>query len=592
MSFYSASVSTTLSSQSIKSINHLDSVRKELDKSLQRLGTGYKFSSAADDPAATTEFSRISAEIYGLQAAIENNQVSFQELTVVDKAQESILKTLVDIRSYVQEALSTNSASTQQILTTEVSGAINGIDSYARGVTLANKYVLAGDGQFDLTDAENLVNTDNSYIRYARKDARLSMSFKGADAAEQATISGTLNIPTAPAPDSQFKITTDSGTATITIAADTLTEDALAQMNFELGKVGAHADLSDDLTKIFFSTDKYSSDATIAFTHVAGTNIVSAWDTATNDVGKTGKIVINGTEYDIAGSHTNEAPERAEIKEAYNTTGVAVNITANSATNGTLTYAHGGGAFDIDAMDAFFDAINVDVLVEDNEIVFRTRNAGNDEFFTVSQDVAGILFTGGDSFAASGRDYLSKDEMAVSLSTLEMTGKFIFNRENVTVDAVTGASPADDSMYFTLEGGVTFQLGDSGADYNSVRYGFSDLSADGLGLEQILDPNSSLYMFNGNTDAMDYIDTLISQVRGDWAEMGSFMKNFLDEQTDFLQGKLASLADQQQLIADVDEAYETAKITKLQILQQANISALSVSSSYDSAVMQLFAPAS
>ena len=65
------------------------------------------------------------------------------------------------------------------------------------------------------------------------------------------------------------------------------------------------------------------------------------------------------------------------------------------------------------------------------------------------------------------------------------------------------------------------------------------------------------------------------------------MSNNLETQTDNLQNQLVSLAEQRSTIADVDEAYATTKITKLQLLQQANISALSLAGSNAKALAAL-----
>lgn len=473
-------INTGLSTGSIRSLNNLQGIYTTLQRSLESLSTGYKFNSASEAPAASAEFSRLSSHIGNVQAAIDNNQESYATLGGVDTAQSSILKTLMEIRVQLQEAVDETSPDVRQALLGEVNSKLGAINNYTRSVQIGGDYVLSGEGGYDLSGGQSLLDTTKSTIRTSRQSQYINLNFDSANAAEQATVGDTYTKAALGA-ETVFEITTETGTQTVKLAAATDFTDGgidatLQTINATLSGINAEAKVDTGTSQLYFVSDNYGDDETISYNWVYGDHIL-ATDTL-SDTGADGSININGKQF-------------------------------------TLT-----------------------------------------------------------------------DDLSVNYSDINMSAQFYFDGSKVGVDPVTGA-PSDMQVSFEPEGGVLFQISDGTTDWDSVRYGFRDLSTDALGLDAIVDSTSESFMLNDPVAAMKLVDEAISLVRSEWSGLGSFMSDFLSSQETNLRGMIEALNEQKSAIADTDEAYETMRVTKLQVLQQANISALSAEGSYQNALAQL-----
>ncbi len=589
-------LSSRLTAQSIQRVNNINSIQDELSSTLNQLSTGYKFTSAAEDPAGCSELAKLQARIYGVEAAITNNQLSYNALSGIDSGQSAILNTLLDMRSQILDASDESSQSIREVILSSVSAGISAVNVFANSVDLGDKQVLAGDGEFDIERASSIIAVDDSYIRTLQDKTYLSLSFDNDNATEQAAVSGTLNLPDSATSDpaAVFDITTSAGTRRIQINASTPVDNtakatALSQMNQQLADIGAYAELSNDGSTLFFLTKEYGDDASISYSYVSGTDILSG-ATTLSDSGETGTVLINGKNYSISGDYKNQGSENAEIGGDYTdtiTTDATISLTT---TDGTVSYAFAGGdtvSGSLSAMNAAFAAIGAKAEISDGELTFRTIGRGNSEAIIYANTGTDQILDDGRDFTDTGRDYENTNGLVTYVSNTEIQAEFNLDATKVGKDLVNGTTLSDQRFSFQPEGGIHFHISDGTTKLDSINYGFRDISASGLGLEALVDSSSEFYLVDDPTKALDYLDSIIAEVRSEWTGLGAFMKNNLEAQTESLQDQLVSLADQRSTIADVDEAYATTKITKLQILEQANISAITIANSSAKALAAL-----
>ena len=359
-------LNTRLAAQSTQRLNTINNISDELNSTLNQLSTGYKFTSAAEDPSGCSELTRLQASIYGVEAAIKNNQLSFNSLSGIDSAQSSILNTIMDMRSHVLDATGNSSDLVKETVLSYVASAISAVNVLSNSVSIGGKQVLAGDAKYYLAQASDLLKTDDSYIRTMLDDTYLSLSFNQKNATEQAAVSGTFNLPDSGAgdADSVFDITTSSGTRRIQINAvnpvdSAAKADAISLMNQELADIGVYAEMNNDGTELYFLSKAYGDSASVSYSHVSGTDILGSVGSA-SDYGETGSILINGKKYDLAGKYSNDGSESAEVGGEYTDT-ITTDATITLATTaGATSYTLAGGdtiSGSLSAMNAVFAAI-------------------------------------------------------------------------------------------------------------------------------------------------------------------------------------------------------------------------------------------
>ena len=153
----------------------------ELKQAMERLSSGKKINSAADDAAGFAIAERMTAQIRGLNMATKNANDGLSMLATVENATNDVTDMLQRIRELaVQAANDTNSVEDRTFLQTEVNSLLQEINRVATQTIYNNKVVLDGNlagnfqvgtekGQtisFDIksidTDALELTNLDDS----------------------------------------------------------------------------------------------------------------------------------------------------------------------------------------------------------------------------------------------------------------------------------------------------------------------------------------------------------------------------------------------------------------------------------------------
>ena len=148
----------------------------ELKSAMERLSTGKRINSAADDAAGFAIAERMTSQIRGLNMAVKNANDGLSMLSVADAAADDITDMLQRMRDLaIQAASHTNSTADRQYLQDEVDSLIKEIDRVAmhtqyNGVNLldgsksASFQVGTNSGQTIVFDFDRLAFTEQSAL--------------------------------------------------------------------------------------------------------------------------------------------------------------------------------------------------------------------------------------------------------------------------------------------------------------------------------------------------------------------------------------------------------------------------------------------
>ena len=120
----------------------------ELKTAMERLSSGKKINSAADDAAGFAIAERMTAQIRGLNMATKNTNDGLSMLAVVENATNDVTDMLHRMRELAVQAVNdTNSLEDRQFLQKEVTALIDEIDRVATQTRYNNQLVLNGSFQ-------------------------------------------------------------------------------------------------------------------------------------------------------------------------------------------------------------------------------------------------------------------------------------------------------------------------------------------------------------------------------------------------------------------------------------------------------------
>ena len=588
---------------SLNAQRQLNSSSMELDKSSERLASGRRINSAADDAAGLAISNRQTSQIRGLDQAIRNANDGISLIQTAEGALDETTNILQRMRELsVQSANGIYSDTDRGTLDAEVQQLKAEIDRIADTTSFNGQNILDGTlGEVKLqVGSESNQTIDfsvqgfntNSLGGNAGDIVGESVAGDGAlldalQAFDNASVTAsTLYV-------NDVAISDLSGAASL--------DDALSIINADLDGKGAEASL-------VVSTEGST---------VGDGKLIAGTDVLTITVESSDADAGNNTVYQITGTNSMD-----ELVAKINTeTGVSASLTDD----GKLTLGQvgvqsiavtGSGTAAVDA--AGFAAAD-NTATEQARIVFNDTSA----------DGAGVKIEGSDGSAAStaqalfaavgvnfGDDEGNVQGVAITTFATDLNeGDLIVNGVEVGAitqgtdattqrDAViaginkisdqTGvvASVATDAVGVAIDG---IKLTNSNGGEVSIKYG--DNAAASIGTDTgLLERNSTsgagsiasvdISSAAGAQSAIDVIDTALEQVNETRSDLGA-----INNRLDFTVSNLANVSEKtsaaRSQIMDADFAAESASLSRAQVLQQASQSMLAQANARPQQVLSL-----
>lgn len=258
----------TLAMGTLRSLNMTG---KEFGQSMNRLSTGLRINSAADDPAGLIVSEALRAQISGIDQALRNNQDAINYTKTAEAALDETNKLLLDARSLTIASSNTATLSdtARQANQNQLSSIINSITRIAQTTTFGTRKLLDGSaGTVAVsTSSANVKNISLSGVFNGQAiTANSAITIQVTTPAERGTTAGssatfnTFSFATSTVGAGTFTI---NGTTFSTSAADTIA-DVVSRVNALSGSTGVSAAWS-PTNAVVLTTNEFGADKSVNF---------------------------------------------------------------------------------------------------------------------------------------------------------------------------------------------------------------------------------------------------------------------------------------------------------------------------------------
>lgn len=588
----------------VNTLNILNKNSSALSKSLQKVSSGMKINSAADDASGYAISERMRVQIRSLDQANQNTQNGSSMMKVAEGAVSStveILKTLKE--KAVNAANDSNTDSDRQTIQKELDQSIDQINDNAN-VTFNGKYLVDGSknskgnatytvltnqslgvnttASTELTeltarsgDSLEIVDTDKVTVSYVQAGKTYSTTFDAKGATLQDIFTKAENI------DGKSKIFADAtnksvatsmGVAADTVPADIVTKDKALYGENTQAKIASGA--------LVAGTDAAFNDGDVA-------GAVGAFITAANDA----DLVKGLKTYNTTHANDGKAIDVAAISDYLDTTGTEWKLKTGLENTEKMAFAE---AIKSDANYASFAGTTEGAKVKDmmtkyNDLTTAKTASDNLHTAVVDSSTVGIDAAGDKVNTASGEKGIS-----ITANTAGIGGQI--SGLNISITDSKGnvkksANAALDAFSETIraqnksdDNAITLQVG--AAANQSIKVGLTDMRAEALGLKGADGTTLNISTQTKANAAINVLDNAIQKALDQQTTIGS-VESRLEYTSSNLTTASENVQASESTIRDADMAKEMTNYTKNNVLLQAAQSMLAQANQSSSNVLSL-----
>ena len=569
----------------INTLNTLNKNSSALSKSLQKVSSGMKINSAADDASGYAISERMRVQIRSLDQANQNTQNGSSMMKVAEGAVSStveILKTLKE--KAVNAANDSNTDSDRQTIQKELDQSIDQINDNAN-VTFNGKYLVdgsknsKGDATYtvltnqslgtettattkltDLTarsgDSLEIVDTDKVTVSYVHAGKTYSTTFDAKDATLQSIFDNAEAI------DKNSYIFAKGDNANVKQAAGKNGETIAGPADGDRAalapkKEAAETELGDAATA----------------TTIAG-KAIAALKTYNNSVGDDAKINVNVSDYKstadliaaVAGDANYTKAATGTVSVKLNGTGVD---TAYSTLVSDLKAAMTGAAASVyTAAKSSYDSNSAAIITG---MTVGVAASGDD--VTTASGENGISITAD----ASG---IGGQISGLNISITDSKGN-VKKSANAALDAFSETIRAQNK---SEDNAISLQVGASANQ--SIKVGLTDMRAEALGLKGADGTTLNISTQGKANAAINVLDNAIAKALDQQTTIGS-VESRLEYTSSNLTTASENVQASESTIRDADMAKEMTNYTKNNVLLQAAQSMLAQANQSSSNVLSL-----
>jgi len=519
---------------SLQAQNNLANSQSGLTTSLQRLSSGLRINSAADDAAGFAISQRMTGQINGLNQAAQNANDGISLAQTAGGALTSVEANLQTLRTLaVESANATNTSSDRQALNSEAQQLLGAIQQTATTTQFNGQNLL--DGSFQAQQFQVGANA-NQTISVSVQGATTNTlgNYGGASTLTAVTASGSAWTTASTISINGVAIGASNATSTPGVSAGSAYSNAAA--------INAQSTLTGVTATAYTTTD--SSVGAVTASATAPTTATAGSGTGS------GNLWINGI---AIGSISSSSTELGQIQNSANA------INAVSAQSGVTAIADAStGKLVLTAQDGRNIQIATDTAADGTAVLNATGLTAD----VVTNSGAALITTGANA------------------GNLDTSGD--------ANTAVYGGSAGLFTGALTLNSSSSINLTDSSATGQNLQA--SGLEANGGGaiyaskLASLATLNISTV--TGANAAINIVDAAINQINSQQADLGAVQNNFTSTISN-LQTSSTNLSAAQSRIVDTDYASETANLAHYQILQQAGTAMLAQANALPNSILTL-----
>ena len=307
-------------------LRNLNSTSMDLNKSVQRLSSGLRINSGADDPAGLIASESFRAQLGGIDAAVRNNQDAMNFAKTADGALDEVSRLLRDARALaVANGNGTFDADQKQANQSQLNSILSSIDRIASTTSFGKKKLLDGSAGAQVNNNNLSVVTSASVtgsIGGTSLSANGTLGVNVTTAAGRATLTGTAAYTAGTVLVGAGQFTLNGKTFETTAAT---TRDQLVDMvNASVGETGVSASVNGSNQLVLTNTE-YGSDKAVQLTTSAG--VINTAAGSASDVGEDAVATVS---YTVGGATTTAAFSRGKGLELRDNSGNVVNLNASA----------------------------------------------------------------------------------------------------------------------------------------------------------------------------------------------------------------------------------------------------------------------
>ena len=559
----------------ISTLNTLNKNSSALSKSLQKVSSGMKINSAADDASGYAISERMRVQIRGLDQANSNTQNGTSMMKVAEGAVSStvdILKTLKE--KAINAANDTNTDSDRQTIQKELNQSIDQIDDNAN-VTYNGKYLVDGSkntigdatytslsnqklakgttGTTKLTDLARrsgdsleIASTDKVTVSYVQGGKTYTTTFQAGDKTLNDVFQAAEDI------DSKGKIFADA-----------------SNNAYQAAKTGKAIDSSDVSTAVSTAVGAVSTaDSTYTSSMNAAASTlatkVASYNTAADGTAANGSKLSTSLEKFDA-SKMSAADYIAAVKADSNYAS-ALAATGNATKLGT----------EVSTADSSVTAAK------------STYNKSDGAVHLLTGSAVGVAASRKTVETADGTDAVTvlanKSGVQGQISGLSISVTDSEGNEKKTVNAALAFDEGVRAQDASEDNAITLQVGTNAN--TSIKVGLTDMRSEALGLKGSDGTKLNISTQAKANAAMDVLDKAIQKALDQQTTIGS-VESRLSYTSSNLTTASENVQSSESTIRDADMAKEMTEYTKNNVLLQAAQSMLAQANQSSSSVLSL-----
>jgi len=303
-----------------------------LSTSLERLSTGLKINSGADNPAGLIASENLRAEKTGITTAIDNAQRASNIIGTAEGGLSEVSSLLTEIQGLVSQSANSGGLSQEEVDANQlqVDSILSTVNRIAQSTSFQGVKLLNGNYSYT-TSGVNAADFGNVKINSARlpDNSPVNVVIAVTQSAQTATIGytgGALAANNAVT----FEIAGNDGTEQISLAGGTTVAGIISAVNAVKGATGVSAINSGGAVGLY--STKFGSKQYVSLSTISGTFA----PTAATDTGRDASVTVNGA-----------AAQADGLSVSYRSSSLDVSLDLQSAFNtvgNSNFYVTGGGA--------------------------------------------------------------------------------------------------------------------------------------------------------------------------------------------------------------------------------------------------------
>jgi len=342
----------------------LNSNNVNLNKSLEKLSTGYRINRGSDDPAGLIASENLRKQIRGTASAVKNGERAVTIISTAEGALNEVNAMLLDLQGLLSEAANKGGMSTEEINAnqSQVDSIINSIDRISNSTEFEGIKLLNGNLDYTTTGVSSNISDVNVKGAKLIDGAAMTVAVAITNSAETGLVylcgaaAGAISTQAV-----TLKIGSNRGSTELTFAANTSRANIVTAINAVKEITGISAAASSNATQtvlrsVDFGTDAYASVEEVG-TGNAGFKISDAGSgvSSLTDYGVDIEATINGTS--ATGDGKKISIRTSMLDAEIELTNAAA--FATSANMDTFTVASGGADF---AIGGLVDAVGLEAI--------------------------------------------------------------------------------------------------------------------------------------------------------------------------------------------------------------------------------------